>query len=81
MMSRGEHVPWSIFISGKNVPELFQALAVVFLIPQWFTVLSGWAGMLALNGTYRAHDERAKSVVRAESAYYHWTDGMLARSS
>ena len=38
-MPRGERVPWSIFISGKNVPGLFQALTFVFL---WsFSLLSG----------------------------------------
>ena len=32
--------------------------------------------MLVLYGTYRAHDERMKSVVSAERAYCYWTDGM-----
>ena len=77
MMPRGECVAWSIFISGKNVPELFQALAFVFLIPQWFTFFSGWPSMLVLYGTYKAHDERMKSVVSAERASdCYWTDGM-----
>ena len=76
IVPRGKRVPWSIFISGKSLPWLFQALAFVFLIPQWFTVFSGWASMLVLYGTYTAHDERMKPVVSAECAYSHWTDGM-----
>ena len=33
--------------------------------------------MLVLYGTYRAHDERMKSVVSAERASdCYWTDGM-----
>ena len=77
-MPRGERVPWSIFIFGKNVPGLFQALALVFLIPQWFTVFSGWASMLVLYGTYRADDERVKSVISAERVYCPGTDGRRA---
>ena len=64
----------ALVISVKNVPWLFQAHGFVFLIPQWFTVFSGWAKMLVQYGTYRAYDERMKSVVSAERAHCHWTD-------
>ena len=46
----------------------------VFLIPRWFTGFGEWArlsSMLVLYGIYMAHDERMKSVVSAERAY--WT--------
>jgi hypothetical protein len=64
-----------LFLARAWVRLLLLVLAFVFLIPRRLTVFGGWArlSILVLYGTYRAHDQRAKSAVSAKRAY--WTDG------
>ena len=57
-----------------TLSSLLRVLAFVFLIPRRLVVFGGLARlyrMLVLYGTDRAHDERMKSAVSAERAY--WT--------
>ena len=71
--SHDERVPASIFITMHARARTSSPLALVFLI--WVVYSLWWARLLVLvlYGIYKAHDDRMKSAVSAERAY--WTDG------